>query len=477
MIKQLHQKLENKEISAQQLTKDFLYSIEKKNDELNVFLEVFKKEALLEAERVDEKLAKGEKLEMLEGIPCAVKDNICLAGRKVSAASKILENYVAPYDAGVIEKLKKVGAVFLGRTNMDEFAMGSSTENSAFGPTKNPFDFERVPGGSSGGSAAAVAADLAVWALGSDTGGSIRQPASFCGLVGLKPTYGRVSRRGLLAMASSYDQIGPLTKSVEDAAIVLETLAGRDEADNTSVSTKEKFFQNLKPELRGKKIGIVKDFFAEGLDSSVENLLQKKLAFAKEQGAILEEIDLPYLKYSMAVYYLMITAEVSSNLARFDGVRYGFSESVLEKSLSQNLQEGYFNSRGQGFGAEVQRRIILGTYCLSAGYYDAYYKKAQKIRQLIKKDFQKAFSKVDVIFSPTTPTPAFRLGEKKTDPLQMYLSDIYTVSANVAMLPAISLPSGNVEKEGKKLPVGLQLLGKWWDEQLLLNVALALENK
>lgn len=477
MIKELHQKLKNQEVSSENLTRDFLQTIEKKDGQIKAYLEVFSGEALEQAKKADEKISRGEEIGILEGIPCALKDNLCVAGKKVSAASQILENYVAPYDATVIEKLKKMGTIFLGRTNMDEFAMGSSTENSAFGPTHNPFDLSRVPGGSSGGSAAAVAGDLAVWALGSDTGGSIRQPASFCGLVGLKPTFGRVSRHGLLAMASSYDQIGPLTKTVEDAAIVLDVIIGKDDKDNTVIDKKENFFQNLKPELKGKKIGVVKEFFGVGLDKEVQENLQKKLDWAQSQGAILEEIQLPNLKYSMAVYYLMITSEVSSNLARFDGVRFGFSESVLPNAISQNIEDGYFNSRGLGFGSEVQRRIILGTYCLSAGYYDAYYKKAQKIRQLIKRDFQKAFEKVDVIFSPTTPTPAFRLGEKSADPLQMYLSDIYTVSANVAMIPAISLPCGGTEKEGKKLPVGMQLLGRWWGEQELLNIALALEDK
>lgn len=477
MIKELHQQLKKKKVSAEKLVRDFLDKIEKKDGEINAYLEVFKDSALKTAKKVDEKISQGKEIGMLEGIPCAIKDNLCIEGQKVSAGSKILENYVAPYSATVIEKLKNRGAVFLGRTNMDEFAMGSSTENSAFGPTKNPYDLKRVPGGSSGGSAACVSSGLAEWALGSDTGGSIRQPASFCGLVGLKPTYGRVSRYGLLAMASSYDQIGPLTKTIEDSAIVLEAISGKDLKDNTTIDKKENFFRNLKPELKGKKIGVVKEFFGEGLDEEVKEKLQAKLAWAKEQGAILEEIELPNLKYSMAVYYLMITAEVSSNLARFDGIRYGFSDSVLQESISHDLEEVYLNSRGQGLGNEVQRRIILGTYCLSAGYYDAYYKKAQKIRQLIKQDFQKAFKKVDVIFSPTTPTPAFLLGEKKADPLQMYLSDVYTVSANVAMIPAISLPCGTVEKDGKQLPIGMQLLGCWWEEQELLNIGMALENK
>lgn len=477
MIKELHQQLKKREISAEKLTADFLDRIEKKDEEIKAYLEVFKDSALKTAKNVDEKISQGKEIGMLEGIPCAIKDNLCIEGQRVSVSSKILENYVAPYSATVIDKLQQAGAVFLGITNMDEFAMGSSTENSAFGPTKNPYDTKRVPGGSSGGSAASVAGNLAEWALGSDTGGSIRQPASFCGLVGLKPTYGRVSRYGLLAMASSYDQIGPLTKTIEDSAIVLDFISGKDLKDNTTIDKKESFFQNLKPELKGKKIGVVKEFFGEGLDEEIEEKLRAKLSWAKEQGAILEEIELPNLKYSMAVYYLMITAEVSSNLARYDGIRYGFSEGVLEESISRNLDEVYLNSRGRGLGNEVQRRIILGTYCLSAGYYDAYYKKAQKIRQLIKKDFQKAFEKVDVIFSPTTPTPAFLLGEKKSDPLQMYLSDIYTVSANVAMIPAISLPCGTVEKDGKQLPIGMQLLGRWWGEQELLNVGLALENK
>lgn len=477
MIKELHQKLKEGKLTAKKLAEEYLDRIRQEDSKWKAYLEVFSQTALEQAEKVDQKIAQGREIGLLEGIPCALKDNLCVFGQKVSAASKILENYVAPYDAGVVKRLKSAGAVFLGRTNMDEFAMGSSTENSAFGPTRNPYDEKRVPGGSSGGSAAAVAGNLAVWALGSDTGGSIRQPASFCGLVGLKPTYGRVSRHGLLAMASSYDQIGPLTKTVEDAAIVLDNLAGPDEKDNTTVEQETNFFPNLRPELKGKKIGVIKDFFGQGLEEDVKSLLEDKLDQARQQGAVLKELEMPFLKYSMAVYYLMITAEVSSNLARFDGIRYGFSEQSLKDSNSQSIEAGYLNTRGQGFGSEVQRRIILGTYCLSAGYYDAYYKKAENIRQLIKRDFQRAFEQVDVIFSPATPTPAFLLGEKVSDPLQMYLSDIYTVSANVAMIPALSLPAGWTQREGRKLPVGMQLLGPWWKEQEILNIAAALEDK
>jgi aspartyl-tRNA(Asn)/glutamyl-tRNA(Gln) amidotransferase subunit A len=477
MIKELHEKLKNKKISSVKLTEDYLDKIEEKDKKLNAFLSVHKGSALEKATEVDDRISRGENIDLLEGIPCAVKDNICIEGKKATGGSRILENYVAPYDAGVIKKLKKQNPVFLGKTNLDEFAMGSSTENSAFKTTKNPHDESRVPGGSSGGSAAAVAGGLAPWALGSDTGGSIRQPAGFCGVVGLKPTYGRVSRSGLLAMASSYDQIGSLTNSVEDAAIVLDAISGVDKKDNTTVKTEEYFFENLKPELKGKKIGILKEFMGEGIDEEVKKIVEEKIDWAKSEGAEIVEIELPHINYAMAVYYLMMPAEVSSNLARLDGIKYGLSDAVLENSQSKDILDVYFNSRKLGFGPEVKRRIILGTYVLSAGYYDAYYKKAQKVRELIKADFKKVFEEVDVILTPTSPTPAFKIGEKTDNPLEMYLSDIYTVPANVAMLPAISLPAGSVEKNDKKLPVGLQLIGKWWDEQNILNISEAFEEK
>ena len=473
MIRQLHEKLKNGQIKSADLTKKYLETIESKNGELNAFLDVFQERALQQAKKVDDKIKKGDEIKLLEGIPCAIKDNLCIAGTRTTAASKILDNYIAPYDATVIEILNRQGAVYLGKTNLDEFAMGSSTENSAFGVTKNPYDPQRVAGGSSGGSAAAVAAEMAVWALGSDTGGSIRQPASLCGVVGLKPTYGRVSRYGLIAMASSYDQIGPLAKTVDDAAIVLDAICDKDVHDNTTVEKKENesFSKNMLPDLKGKKIGLIREFFAEGLDDKVKSAVMKKLEQAKESGAELVEIEMPLLKNSLAIYYLMMPSEVSSNLARLDGIRYGLSETEQAK----NILEVYLKSRKKGFGDEPKRRIILGTYALSAGYYDAYYKKAQQVRELIKKDFARAFEQVDVLASPTSPTTAFKIGEKSDDPLEMYLADVYTVCANVGMLPAISIPSGTIEEQGKGLPVGLQLMGKWWDEQNMLNIASALE--
>jgi len=367
-------------------------------------------------------------------------------------------------------------AVFLGRGNMDEFAMGSSIENSAFGTTKNPHDERRVAGGSSGGSACAVAADLAPWALGSDTGGSIRQPASLCGVVGFKPTYGRVSRYGLIAMASSYDQIGPITNSVEDAAIIFDQICGKDDKDNTTINkSTEKFAEKLKPELKGKKVGIIKEFFGEGIDPGVKEVIEKRINYAQEQGAEIIEVEIPHLKYSMAVYYIMMPSEASSNLARFDGIRYGFSDINAKDTNSKTILDVYFNSRDKAFGDEPKRRVILGTYALSAGYYDAYYKKAQEVREIIKREMRDTFEKVDVLLSPTSPVPAFKIGEKADNPLEMYLADVYTVTANVAMIPAISIPARTVTVDDKGLPVGLQLMGKWWDEGNLLSIANALE--
>ncbi|MDZ7612045.1 MAG: Asp-tRNA(Asn)/Glu-tRNA(Gln) amidotransferase subunit GatA [Candidatus Moranbacteria bacterium] len=474
MIKELHQKLSNKELKAKDLAEKHLDKIEKRK-EVNAFLEVYRREALEEAQKADKKISEGKEIGLLEGLPCALKDNLCVKGRRATAGSKILENYISPYDAFVVGKTRQAGAVLLGKTNLDEFAMGSSTENSAYGPTKNPLDETRVPGGSSGGSAAAVADGQAVWALGSDTGGSIRQPASFCSVVGLKPTYGRVSRSGLIAMASSYDQIGPITQSVEDAAIVLDAICGKDDKDNTTVSKETGFYKNLSSQLGGKKIGIPKEFMEEDFDAEIKEMIERQAEQAKKQGAEIVEISLPNVKYSLAVYYLMMPSEVSSNLARFDGVKYGYSEALKKNSKSKDIMDVYFNSRKEGFGEEVKRRIILGTYALSAGYKDAYYKKAQMVRELIKQDFRKAFEEVDLILGPTTPTPPFKIGEKTADPLEMYLADIFTVPVNIAMLPAVSMNGGWIEKEGKKLPLGMQLIGKWWGEQELLNAALAFE--
>lgn len=478
MIKELHEKIQSGELSAVELTKQYIKSIDSENDEINALLEVYKEEALSEARRVDEEVKSGKKIGMLAGVPGVLKDNMCNKGHVTSSASKMLENYVAPYDASVVKKLKKEKTVLLGRANLDEFAMGASTENSAFGVTKNPHDRSRVSGGSSGGSAAAVAADMAVWALGSDTGGSIRQPSSFCGTVGFKPTYGRVSRYGLIAMASSYDQIGPITKTVEDAAIVFDAIVGRDEKDNTTIETDEgSFYENLKPELKGKRIGIIKEMFEEGLSSDVRKLVQERIDYAESKGAEIVEIELPHLKYAMSVYYLMVPSEVSSNMARLDGMRFGFCDAIENGADKKTILDIYRNSRDQGFGVEVKRRIILGTYALSAGYYDAFYKKAQQVREVIKRELSETFEKVDVILSPTSPHVAFKMGENTSDPLAMYLEDVYTVSANVAMVPAISIPAGVVEKDGKNLPVGVQLLAKWWNEQELLNIASGLELK
>ena len=406
---------------------------------------------------------------LLAGIPCAIKDNILIKGEQSTAGSKILENYIAPYDAGVIKKLNKQGSVFLGKTNMDEFAMGSSTENSGFGPTKNPCDLERVPGGSSGGSAAAVAANECAFALGSDTGGSIRLPASFCGVVGLKPSYGAVSRNGLIAFASSLDQIGPITKTVEDAKIVFNAIRGRDEMDSTSVeinpaSAKTTAWQSKIQNLR---IGVPKEYFVKGINPEVEKTIRSAIKQYEKMGAKIKEISLPHTKYALAVYYIISPSEASANLARFDGIKYGYSESKNQ----DNLLDVYLQTRGKGFGKEVRRRIMLGIYALSAGYYDAYYLKAQKVRTRIIEDFNKAFQDIDVIMAPVSPTTAFKLGEKVDDPITMYLSDIFTISVNLAGLPALSLPCGKVDN----LPVGLQLIGNVFEEEKILDIARELE--
>lgn len=477
MIRELHEKLKNKEVTSVQLTEQYFDAIEKKDEEIGAYLSLTKEQALEQAKFVDEKIARGEDFELLEGIPCAIKDNICVDGVRTTAGSKILDSYIAPYDATVIKRLKEKGAIILGKTNMDEFAMGSSTEKSAYKITRNPVDTERVPGGSSGGSIAAVAAGEAVWSLGSDTGGSIRQPASFCSVVGLKPTYGRVSRYGLLAMASSLDQIGPVTTSVEDAAIILSCIAGEDKMDATSAQSADKQYEDyLSGDIKGKKIGIPKEYVA-GLEGHIKEIFEKSVGKFKELGATVEEISLPHADYALPTYYILMTSEVSSNLARFDGIKYGLrvndnvDSNAKENDLPKTLLETYLDTRKIGLGDEVKRRIMLGTYALSAGYYDAYYLKAQKVRALIREDFEKAFKQVDFIYSPTAPEVAFRFGEKSADPLKMYLSDIYTITANLAGVPAISFPIGAVEEGGKQLPVGGQLMGKWFDEEGLLNMA------
>ncbi|MFH0820007.1 MAG: Asp-tRNA(Asn)/Glu-tRNA(Gln) amidotransferase subunit GatA [bacterium] len=468
-ITQAHQGLIKKEFSCQELTRACLGQIKKVDQKIKAFLTLTQDSALKEAKKIDQKIKNKEEITILSGIPVAIKDNINIEGVKTTAGSQILKNFIAPYDATVIEKLKSIGAIFLGKTNLDEFAMGSSTENSSYQKTANPCDLKRVPGGSSGGSAAAVVAHQCIYALGSDTGGSIRQPASFCGLVGLKPTYGRVSRYGLLAMASSLDQIGSLTKTVEDAALVLETIAGQDARDATSLPKDvPSYSQQLKKDIKGLKVGLPKEYFAQGLNREIKKIIEKAVKQVEDLGAQVREVELPYTKAALPVYYLLMPAEVSSNLARYDGIKYGLSDKKAKDLLSV-----YLNSRQLGFGQEAKRRIILGAYILSAGYYDAYYLKAQKVRTLIKWDFDKVFNEVDVLITPTSPTVAFKIGEKINDPLKMYLSDIYTVSVNLAGLPAISIPVGF----SQGLPVGLQIIGRQLDEATILRVAYWCEQK
>jgi aspartyl-tRNA(Asn)/glutamyl-tRNA(Gln) amidotransferase subunit A len=420
--------------------------------------------AVLDAQQADVRLPLG-------GVPISIKDVINVQGHPCGCASKILQGYIAPYDATVIAKLRAAGAIPFGRVNMDEFAMGSSTENSAFGPTRNPWDVTRIPGGSSGGSAAVVAADEGFAALGSDTGGSIRQPAALCGRVGLKPTYGRVSRYGLVAFASSLDQIGPITKDVRDAAILMNIIAGPDQYDSTALDDAvPDFTAALEKGVKGLRLGLPKEYFIEGLDPEVEQTVRKAVANLEGQGAEVLDISLPHTEFALSTYYIIAPAEASANLARFDGVRYGF-----RAKDTHGLLDHYGRTREEGFGPEVKRRIILGTYVLSSGYYDAYYLRAQKVRTLIRQDFAKAFEKVDAIVCPTSPTPAFKLGERTSDPLGMYLADIFTLAANIAGICGISVPCGFLEREGKQLPVGLQILGKELDESTVLQVARAYE--
>ncbi|MDP3962963.1 MAG: Asp-tRNA(Asn)/Glu-tRNA(Gln) amidotransferase subunit GatA [bacterium] len=481
-IKQASELLHKKEISARELAQAYLLRAEEKNPQLNAYLEITNKAAMQMADEAD-RLIERRDSNVLTGIPFAIKDNILVKGVPATAGSKILQNYTATYDATVTEKLKEAGAVIMAKTNMDEFAMGSSTENSAFGPAKNPHDTSRAPGGSSGGSAAAVAADMCVAALGSDTGGSIRQPAAFCGIVGLKPTYGRVSRSGLIAMASSLDQIGPMTKTAWDAAALLECIAGHNSMDaTTSPVPATSYTKKLTGDIKGLRIGIPNEYFGDGLDANVEKSVREAIFALERLGATIGGATLPHTPYGLPVYYVLMPSEVSSNLARFDGIRYGYSAASPYPAggegrgelEAKTLLDVYTKSRGLGFGKEVKRRIMLGTYALSAGYYDAYYKKAQQIRTLIIEDFRKAFEEYDVLVSPTTPTPAFKLGEKE-DPVSLYLADVYTVSANIAGVPAISIPCGTAERDGVKLPIGLQIMGRHFDEETILRVADAYE--
>ncbi len=467
-IHELHDLLVKKKVTSREATETLYRRIREADGKIKAYLLLTEEEALRQAEQVDLKIAKGEEIGDLTGIPLGLKDILCTKGIQTTCASKILEGYVPFYDATVIKKLKEKDAVFLGKLNMDEFAMGSSTENSGFQITRNPWDLKRIPGGSSGGSAAAVAGDECMAALGTDTGGSIRQPAACCGVVGLKPTYGRVSRYGLVAFASSLDQIGPITKDVEDCAIVMNAISGYDPCDSTSVKQEvPDYKQSLKKEIKGIRIGIPKEYFIEGMDPEVEKAVKDAIDSFRKWGAEIQEISLPHTEYAVAIYYIIATAEASSNLARYDGVKYGFRSRGY-----QDLMEMYTQTRAKGFGKEVKRRIILGTYVLSAGYYEAYYRKASQVRTLMRMDFDDAFRKVDVIVSPTAPTPAFRIGEKTEDPLQMYLSDIHTIPVNLAGIPAISVPCG-FSRQG--LPIGLQVMGKHFDEGMLLRVAYTFE--
>ena len=469
-VHELKEKLEKKELTSYEITKAYIERIEEKEKDVQAFVTTLEKDALEKAEEIDKKIASGEIVEKLAGIPIGIKDNICTKGVKTTCSSKMLENFVAPYDATVMEKINSENIINLGKLNMDEFAMGGSTEHSYFHVTRNPWNLNKVPGGSSGGSAAAVAAGMVPWALGTDTGGSIREPASFCGVVGLKPTYGLVSRYGVVAFASSLDQVGPITKDVTDSAMLLNIITEKDKMDSTSVERpKVDYTKALKNDVKGLKIAVPKELFAEGINEEVKESLEKAIETYKKLGAEISEVSLNIAEYALASYYIIACAEASSNLGRFDGVRYGHRAKEFN-----NLKELYRNSRTEGFGPEVKRRIILGTYVLSSGYYDAYYKKAQQVRTLVMNKFKSVFDNYDVILTPTSPTVAFDIGSKINDPLAMYLADICTVSVNIAGLPGISIPCG-VDKEG--MPIGMQLIGNRFTEETLLNAAYTFEQK
>ena len=469
-VHELQEKIKNKELKIEQIVQAYIESIKEKEPKVDAFITLQLEEALEKAKQLDEKKANGKELSSLAGIPIGIKDIICTKGVRTTCASKMLENFIAPYDATAMEKVNQEEMISLGKLNMDEFAMGSSNEHSYFKKTKNPWDLSRIPGGSSGGSAAAVAANMVPWALGTDTGGSIRQPAALCGIVGLKPTYGLVSRYGVIAYASSLDQVGVFTKDVEDCAMLLNVIAGKDEKDSTSVDVGQKdYTQSLNKNIKGFKIGVPKEFFGEGINEEVKQSLYTAIEEYKKLGAEVEEISLDIAELSLATYYIISCAEASSNLGRYDGIRYGHRTEIFS-----NVKELIKNSRSEGFGEEVKRRIILGTYVLSSGYYDAYYKKAQQVRTLVMKKFGEAFEKYDVILTPTSPTTAFKLGEKSNNPLEMYLSDICTVSVNIAGLPGISIPCG---VDSKGLPIGMQLIGNKFDEEKIIKVAHAYERQ
>lgn len=457
-----------KTLTVPEVVKAFLDNIEKEDEKIKAYITVCKEEALKKADEVQAMFDGGKEMGPLAGIPIAIKDNICTKGVRTTCASKMLENFIPPYDASVMKKIEATNAIILGKTNMDEFAMGGSTENSAFFITKNPVNLDKVPGGSSGGSAAAVAGKMAPISLGSDTGGSIREPASFCGIVGMKPTYGLVSRYGLVAFASSLDQIGPFSKTVRDNAVLLTAIAGHDEMDSTSANVENKDYEKaLVNDVKGLKIGVPKEYFGEGINEEVRASLEKAIEKYKELGAEVEECSLPVTEYALPTYYIIACAEASSNLGRYDGIRYGYRTKNFE-----SLKDIYKNSRTEGFGDEVKRRIILGTYVLSSGYYDAYYKKAQKVRTLVKKGFEEAFEKYDVLLTPTVPTVAFDIGSKSKNPLEMYMTDILTVSINIAGVPAISIPCG---KDSSGMPIGMQLIAKHFNEETLYRASYTFE--
>ena len=469
-VHELMDKLNKKEITSEDITKSYVSRINEKEDNVEAFVTVLSEEAENKAKEIDQKIEKGEITNKLAGIPIGIKDNICTKGIKTTCSSKMLEDFISPYDATVMDKINAENLITIGKLNMDEFAMGGSTENSYFKKTKNPWNLNKVPGGSSGGSAAAVASQMVPWALGSDTGGSIRQPASFCGVVGLKPTYGLVSRYGLVAFASSLDQIGPITKDVRDSAILLNIIAGHDEKDSTSVEMPKKDYEKaLTGNIKGLKIGVPKEFFGEGINEEVKKSLKQAIETYKELGAEVEEFSLDIAKYALATYYIIACAEASSNLGRFDGIRYTYRAKDFK-----DLKDLYKKTRSEGFGAEVKRIIILGTYVLSSGYYDAYYKKAQQVRTLVMNEFNKGFEKYDVILTPTAPTVAFGIGEKSNNPLEMYLADICTVSINIAGLPGISVPCG-IDSEG--MPIGMQLIGNRFQEETILKAAYSFEQE
>jgi aspartyl-tRNA(Asn)/glutamyl-tRNA(Gln) amidotransferase subunit A len=465
-LREYHERLRNKELSAEEGVQVFFDAIKKEDKKIHAFLSLREDEALREAKSIDQKIAKDEYLAPLAGIPVALKDNLLVLGEKTTAASKILEDYEAGYDATVVKNMKAAGAVILGKTNLDEFAMGASTENSAYGPTKNPHALEHVPGGSSGGSAAAVAAQFAPVALGSDTGGSIRQPAAFCGVVGFKPSYGAVSRFGLIAMASSLDQIGPLAKSVEDASLLFDVLEGDDSFDATSVGVPP--FHPGITSVKKMKLGIPEEYFSEGVSREVKTEVEKVIKKFEADGFIIQPVHLPHTKYALSTYYIIVPAEVSANLARFDAVRYPKNFKGFTQGIFTNLQEKYALARGYGFGDETKRRILLGTFVLSAGHYDEYYTKAERVREVMRREFDAVFSEVDALIAPTTPTPAFRFGEKTDDPLEMYAADALTIPANLAGLPALSLPVKKYTVGSGELPVGFQIIGKPFEDRMVL---------